>query len=56
MSSADLFVVLGIPIIGGALLIFILKKKPQWKMPFLWAALGAILFQLFRVLVGYFTG
>jgi len=56
MDGPTLLLLIGGPLIGGPLLILVMKRKPAWKQPFMWAVCGIVAFELFRVLLGFALG
>lgn len=42
-----------IGVIGGAGLIYLMRRKPDWKKPLYWAAVGIIFYQLLMHLVEF---
>ena len=47
VSRELLFLLALPPIIGIGFGVYVWRKKPHWKDPLLWAAGGAVFFQLF---------
>lgn len=41
-----------VPITGGALITWILRRRPDWKRPMTWALAGILCFELVQQIVG----
>ncbi len=48
MDGPTLLLLIGGPLIGGLLLILLMKRKPAWKQPFMWAVSGIVVWKLFE--------
>lgn len=55
-----LMILIGVPIIGCAVLSYLVHKKKEWRKPITWAVLGIVWFeaarQIFTLLYGWFFG
>lgn len=56
LQPADLMLLIGLPLLGGALLLYATHKRPRWKGPITWAATGVIFYELFRQAVAFLIG
>ena len=41
---------IALPLITAVALAFLVRRKPHWKRPLLWATAGIVLFKLFEML------
>lgn len=48
LQPIDLMLLIGIPLVGGGLLLYAMRKRPQWRGPITWAAAGVIFYELFQ--------
>lgn len=51
IGALQLIILMVIPLLGGGLIVYIIRKRREWRRPILWMLAGILCFELIRQLV-----